>query len=564
MNTAKYRNFALGLLVVTLASCTTYDDLVNENTPEPPPDPSPGAVNFTKFVVLGNSLSAGFMDAALYNNGQSASYPAILSKQFALAGGGAFFQPDINSANGYNPLLSTDNVILGRLTLNATTDPPSFVPLPGEVMTDYAGDRGSLNNFGVPGARVLDAVVAGYGSFNRYFERFQSSASASMLGDAVTANGTFFSLWLGSNDVLGYATSGGTDPGQMNPSVVPPDSIVVGMGPTGPVWAPNCVPGSDPCIPLKLVPGITDYYATNAPASTSGQGANPSEITDPAVFAAAYQQVISGMAGGGNSSGGVALNITDVAGAPFFTTVPAAALMLPFDLGDSIDLPPELGGAKTSLATAINSIYAQFGFATDPTSGLPIVQVFDASPNNFFAIEAKDDNGNRVFRQLGADEVVLLTVPTDSLLAGWGTLKGLVLTSDGQIDLENTVISELRPFPIPSEHILDVVELASVSTRIDEFNQAIKAAVDQQANVALVDAHAIFETIKLTGYAPGSLPLSPDFGLAGMFSVDAIHTNARGNAIIANEVIQVINQEFGATVPLADPWEYSGNDITIF
>ena len=37
------------------------------------------------------------------------------------------------------------------------------------------------------------------------------ATNSSVVGDIVSANGTFFTLWIGSNDVLGYANSGGSN-----------------------------------------------------------------------------------------------------------------------------------------------------------------------------------------------------------------------------------------------------------------------------------------------------------------------------------------------------------------
>ncbi len=47
------------------------------------------------------------------------------------------------------------------------------------------------------------------GLANPYFVRMASNPNASVLDDAMAANPTFFSLRIGANDVLGYATSGG-------------------------------------------------------------------------------------------------------------------------------------------------------------------------------------------------------------------------------------------------------------------------------------------------------------------------------------------------------------------
>ena len=40
---------------------------------------SAGSANFSKFVSVGNSITAGLMDAALYNAGQARSYPKLIS-----------------------------------------------------------------------------------------------------------------------------------------------------------------------------------------------------------------------------------------------------------------------------------------------------------------------------------------------------------------------------------------------------------------------------------------------------------------------------------------------------
>lgn len=44
---------------------------------------------------------------------------------------------------------------------------------------------------------------------NPYFVRMASAANASILGDALKQEPSFFSLWIGSNDVLLYALDGG-------------------------------------------------------------------------------------------------------------------------------------------------------------------------------------------------------------------------------------------------------------------------------------------------------------------------------------------------------------------
>src|SRR5690606_31618288 len=70
-----------------------------------------------------------------------------------------------------------------------------------------------IQNLGVPGMRLDMSFLPGIGSVygNPFFERLladEASASTKYVDYASDHEHTFFSLWLGNNDVLGYATNG--------------------------------------------------------------------------------------------------------------------------------------------------------------------------------------------------------------------------------------------------------------------------------------------------------------------------------------------------------------------
>jgi hypothetical protein len=77
----------------------------------------------------------------------------------------------------------------------------------------------TVDNFAVPGAKSFHILAPHYGdpaglltippTANPYFFRFATTAASSVLGDAMATNPTFFTMWLGDNDVLSYALSGG-------------------------------------------------------------------------------------------------------------------------------------------------------------------------------------------------------------------------------------------------------------------------------------------------------------------------------------------------------------------
>ncbi|WP_310393017.1 SGNH/GDSL hydrolase family protein [Hymenobacter sp.] len=208
------------------------------------PAASAGAADFSSYVAVGNSLTAGFSDGGLYNEVLATSYPAILAQQFAATGKGptAFVQPSFSDArrdgSGYAQLLLINNVLtpvqptpgpppagnnfLGEQVAYTGTNPT----FPSEL-EPYTGSQ--PDNLGVPGISVLsadrtaaltgsataDAQIRGaagaYGVLNNYYQRILPAADRGTK-DYVTYIGqktpTFFTCWMGSNDVLTYATNG--------------------------------------------------------------------------------------------------------------------------------------------------------------------------------------------------------------------------------------------------------------------------------------------------------------------------------------------------------------------
>ena len=64
-----------------------------------------GDADFSTYVALGNSLTSGYRDGALYRDGQVESYPNIIAQQMQKAGGGEFTQPLMpNNIGGFTNL----------------------------------------------------------------------------------------------------------------------------------------------------------------------------------------------------------------------------------------------------------------------------------------------------------------------------------------------------------------------------------------------------------------------------------------------------------------------------
>lgn len=464
-----------------------------------------GTADVTAFVAVGNSLTAGYADAALYRTGQEYSFPNILASRFAFAGGGDFTQPLM--ADNYGGLLfQGQKIAQNRMVLTFEDGSPAPKELDAEPTTEVTDHlSGPFHNMGVPGAKSFHLLANGYGNAagvpagqaNPYYARFASTANASVIEDAMEVDATFFSLWIGNNDILGYATSGG-----------------IGVDQAGNI---------DP----------TTY------------GGN--DITDSNVFASVYSDLLEGLTA--NGAKGVVTNIPDVTTIPYFTTVPynavpmdeATAAMVSgnFDAYNNQILPLMVQAgvidAEEAALRKVNFIAGQNApiivdkDLTDLTDIL-IGQGIDAATANLVG----------QLRQANAEDLLLL--PSSSVI-------GTPADPGSPMSIMGVAV------PLPDELVLTKKEQARVHNAMVSYNSTIQALAGQH-DLAFVDANAL-----LTELAEGGLPydagmLTSEYVTGGAFSLDGVHPTARGYAFIANEMVRVINSKFNASLPVVNIGEY--------
>lgn len=179
-----------------------------------------GSLDLTTYVAIGNSITAGYADNALYRQGQENSYAKLLAEQFQLAGAGEFRIPYVSATS---PGIGAPPKFSAHLALSYVTDcnnVTSLAPKPVAATGDFGvfasvyAAQGPFNNFGVPGAKSFHVPYPRYGDpsntgkYNPFFARMTSNANGSMLTEALSRNPTFFSLFIGNNDVLLYALAG--------------------------------------------------------------------------------------------------------------------------------------------------------------------------------------------------------------------------------------------------------------------------------------------------------------------------------------------------------------------
>lgn len=179
--------------------------------------PSKGTADFSRYIAIGNSLTSGYADNGLYLEGQKNSFPEMIAGQMKSVGGGAFYTPFFKDSeadgSGYKILTG---FTAGGLPIvgdqNAHTAYRTTTPI--KLFTKYVGE---INNYGVPGIKLAHINIPQYGNLNNYYERllptdYPNNNNTTYLNFVTAKPFTFFSMWLGNNDILGYASTGGADP----------------------------------------------------------------------------------------------------------------------------------------------------------------------------------------------------------------------------------------------------------------------------------------------------------------------------------------------------------------
>ncbi|MEY3425037.1 MAG: hypothetical protein RL679_395 [Bacteroidota bacterium] len=175
-------------------------------------NPSAGEITATRFVSIGGALTAGFMDDALFFAGQENSVGNIFAGQLHLVGNLEFLQPLIQSADIGCNAEGKSSLILGYKTdcLGITSLSPVRTSSTGDLALFQQNNfTTGFHNFGVPGLKAVELTQNGLGNSNPYFARMASNPTSSqVLSDALSMNPTFFSFFVGMDEVLAYAKKG--------------------------------------------------------------------------------------------------------------------------------------------------------------------------------------------------------------------------------------------------------------------------------------------------------------------------------------------------------------------
>lgn len=523
----KNKYIYLAVLAAGFASCEPeFENEVSANY-------TSGDADFSSYVAVGNSLTAGYMDGTVSRVGQSYSYPNLLATQFLTVGGGDFTQPsfddDVNNLGGLMlggfPIGNTRLVIDASQSRPETIAGTSTIEVSNQQFTPY-------HNMGVPGAKSFHLVSTTYGDLggvsigtaNPYFVR-HARVNSSVLDDAMFMNPTFFTNWIGANDVLAYATSGGTTPAG--------------------------APAADHNLTGNTTPAT---YGSN-------------DITNAGVFASVYSTIINTLTSGGAK--GVVCTIPSVTSIPYFTTVPYNPLS-----------PTLLGGSgninllNSQLYGPLDGIFTAYG---EPNRVNPL-SATSANPLLIYDADAIDRTaqitgaltgvfGPTVAAEIGAifgkarqaTAADLAVLPVSSFI---GTTNTTVSPTLATLGINVNGVS----YPLGNKWMLTLNEKNKVANATASYNSAI-VSIAASKDLAVADMNSVMNQLVSglrieTGqmYTANYFSGSTTEG-AVLFSLDGVHPNARGYAVIANEFIKVINSYYNANIPLTHPSYFPGINI---
>ncbi|BDQ01866.1 SGNH/GDSL hydrolase family protein [Ignavibacterium sp.] len=202
------------LLSITLFfnACVDKSDL----TAPTPLNGKSGSADLTKYVAIGNSLTAGYQSGTLFYSAQIYAFPYLIAQQAGV---------EITGLKVSDPGLGGRLEIKSLSPFTLYTNPNAGSPMNLTLPAPY-------QNLGIPGALTYDVLFATNkdncasavfaGTPNPYFDLVLRNSALNLgtqLEQALAQNPTLITLWIGNNDVLGYATSGGTAPSAPTSSV---------------------------------------------------------------------------------------------------------------------------------------------------------------------------------------------------------------------------------------------------------------------------------------------------------------------------------------------------------
>jgi hypothetical protein len=449
------------------------------------------------------------MDGALYTDGQKFSYPNLFAQTFSeIYERDIFTQADIESENGFN-LEEGDNS-QGKYKLVYESLSSLYVkrvPEHGEEINNWNGTETELNDFSFPGLKVHELLNSNGDANNPFYNRI-NNLNGSIIDQIINKNPTMVILSLGNDDVLNFTFNGAS--GDDQPSL-------------------NSISEIDLVKP-------DDYQ--NLVNTVVNRIINE---TDAEVFIS---------------------NVINPIETPFF---------------NEIDWAFELQEYDTSyIATAgrfyedLNEQIARHNFVENGT--LPLserrsiinfqLDAYCEVPTLICEIPFFIDRVNRA--RVIEDEYL----DSDTLSDGTILPKIRQLVAGEKVLYNNlpnlnsqSLLSGIQPLDDSQALTHDEIDL--IEDRIQSYNQILESIAASNNRVYLLDFFSVVEKLKNNELSDDGVFYTNEFDELSFYSSDGYTINRRGQAFLANVLIEKLNEISVSKIPKLKPNLFEGNTIQI-
>lgn len=460
---------------------------------------TPQQLVLAKMIAVGASYTAGFQSGGLVDDFQKMSFPYLIAKQMGRVDD---FQMGWLAKPGFGSADLTTGKAFGPLKWNGTSIVPGDeVPggIDGIELLLFNGGNAELtrpyDNLGIPGADLNDLLTT---------TEF----------DAVTGTGNpFFNLTLRNPNF------GGTT--ELDQAILLQPSLV-----------------------LLNLPGGNDYLG----AALSGTTVEGVTLTSQADFRDRFTKIIDRLT-------------TETKAAIVTTNLPYPNLLPYVNILDNFvykDVPvPGVGLVK--LPVVFDATFQPVDFDPDPASELYLPLLTEegivggqASPVTHLLLPFLSEyqaNG------LGVPDSTNIA---DQLIGlGFDPATAAVLAQQA---VQGMIAAGLTPsgVAIPGDLTLTAEEESKINTAVDGYNGIVNDVIDGKP-IAQVD---LITTITNIIQNPGASGVTNFFVLLDpnttMWSLDGVHPNDAGYAIIGNEFIKEINKVLNVNIPLLNISDFTG------
>lgn len=455
----------------------------------------PSDMDFSKFYVIGDQFASGYMDGAVYRNGQQFSFPRLVATKIdSVLGESNFVQPEVTSKNGYNleNPISNDG-ILGRFELEYPSSKyiyPFRNPVKGEEVLASVFPLEDVRDFSFPGLHTYNASDRDQLVGNLFYDR-AFNQPISPLDQLIDNNPGVVLVSFGMENLISYSYNGAS--GDENPLLA-------------------TISAADLQLPQ-------DYETTLT------------NVVDRILSETSADVLIT--------------NLYNPLSAPFFQEM---------DWAFEVDIYPS--SYIGNLIGFYNEFNTNVFNYNQIENDLPIAdrrKIIDFDVMDWPLVEPR--NRARVIRDEYTPTVFLndgTEIPNIRMLID-GELIPYRLVN--QISTETSFAGET---PLEDNEALVKREIEIIENRLLEYNNTITNLVNGNDRIKLVDIKSLIEAIEEEEYTVEGVTYTMGFDRYSIFSADGYSLNPRGNAVIAKEIILTINREYGTNLRSINPNDYRG------